>query len=153
MRIVPRYHCPLFGIHAYPQAILRRFEAPKMIIGLKDRDISNELAEVITRQMPDHNDRPQGFGKNLEPATVGDRRRTAHTLPMSLMIVTPKQSLHKSGIIRTKIRLRLKEALSLVAIRGAKSHDGTSRKGIILSTPKGLHRADTETSVLLQGKR
>ncbi|KAF8516046.1 hypothetical protein JB92DRAFT_2912196 [Gautieria morchelliformis] len=151
MRIVPGYHCPLFGIHAYPQAILRKFDLPEVIIGLKDRDISNELAELIARQKPHHNVGRRS-GKKLKPVTVGDQRRAAHTLPMSLMIVASKP-LHKSGIIRSKIKLRIKEALSLVAIRGARLHDETARKGIMLSTPKGLHRADIQTSLLLQGKR
>ena len=148
MRVVPHYQCSLFGAHAYPQAVLRKFEFPEQIIGFKDKGASNELARVIARQKRPN--QSPGSENSMRPVTVGDCRRTAHTVPMSVMIVTPKRPLHKSGVIRTKIKLRLKEALNLVVIRGAGLH--RSEKKIVLSTPEGLHREDIQTGIILQGK-
>jgi hypothetical protein len=48
------------------------------------------------------------------------------------------------------MKSRLKEARSLVAIRGATTHG--SEKGIVLSTPEGLHGENTQMGNILQGK-
>lgn len=90
---------------------------------------------------------------------VGDRRRAVHTLPMSLMVVTTKKGLHKGGVVRTRVKRRLKEALNLVVIRGAGPSERDGHKDndgcIAFRTPEGLQREEvaSEASGVLQGER
>ena len=147
-RVVPHYRCALFEAHAYPHAALRKFAFPDLMIQLKDRGVSNEFSKLVSR-WPSTQTLP--ISVEAEAVSVGDRRREAHTLPMSLMIVTPKRPLHKSGFVRTIIKRRVKEALNLVVIRGASPLNGLEQS-ITLKTPEGLHRDDVETSGILQGK-
>ena len=149
MRVVPQYHCSLFEAHAYPYAVLRKFEFPEQMINLKDKGVSNEVADVVAKQSPNQNRESGDFTRHN---SVGDHRRAAHTIPMSLMIVTSKRPLHKSGAIRMKMKMRLKEALSLVAIRGARTFGPEKR--IMFSASESLHHGkNAETCIVLEGKK
>jgi RNase P protein component len=136
-----------------------------MLISGSPKNSSSQTNMATTMQSKSHSDSVRaraGADAAAGAGHVGDRRRAAHTVPMSLMVVTPKKALHKSGVVRTRIKRRLKEALSLVAIRGAgprEDDDGLKAKDedkdgrIAFRTLEGLQRDDIEASGILQGKR
>ncbi|KAF8519487.1 hypothetical protein BU17DRAFT_65894 [Hysterangium stoloniferum] len=128
-----------------PFHMLKEFEDPVYMKNIKQKGVTQELDDVCLRQMAR---RSRVNVDNLElgkKSPVGDRRRQKHTLPMSMMISVPKH-IHKSGFLRTKLKARLKEALNLVAIRGAHVNSGNI---ISFATPAGV--LDPESSPLLQG--
>ncbi|KAF8574033.1 hypothetical protein K439DRAFT_880003 [Ramaria rubella] len=140
LHAVPCYQCTLFEAHAYPHAVLRQWERPEIMKQLKahgDRDTLDQTVYKATG-----ND--QGFEEDR------DSDRATHALPMSIMILVPKKPVHRSGIVRSKIKLRIKEALSLVAIRGAVA-PCNDKADIVLRTPEGISNKDCEASMILQG--
>ncbi|KIO23290.1 hypothetical protein M407DRAFT_27210 [Tulasnella calospora MUT 4182] len=60
------------------------------------------------------------------------KKRRKGQMPMSLIVPMSPYSLHKSGAIRKVVRSRLKEALRLVVVRGARGSDNCEASSAIL---------------------
>lgn len=144
LRVVPQYRCPLFTLYCYPFAVLKKYQDPEYMLMFKQKQSSNELGHLLSSVVP---------GIKISPPTCSfpnDLRREKETLPMPLMILTPKH-IHKSGFVRSKIKGRLREALKLVIIRGAVQ--AKSGNGIKFTFAQGLSLDSPDERLTLKGKQ
>jgi len=144
-KIVPPVTARPFVLTAYPVGVMDRFDDYKYMRKVRQRGISTEFDELVTTYT-------SGI-KYLPPQphlpASGDSRRKKHTIPMAVVITVPK-TVHKSAVLRNRLKSKLKEALRFVVILGARA-SGKAGEKIGFDTVEGIPEDNKEDALVVQG--
>lgn len=137
----PSFATSIFKLSLYPKALLRPWDDLNYITKVRQKGVSAELDEAFSEA--------RYSSSVFKGKFPGDTRRKKHSLPMSMVIFVPT-SLHSSAFIRNKLKSRIREAVRLVVVRGAKVSE---EKGdlIDLAAREGISRGSPECQLVLRG--
>ncbi|KIJ40394.1 hypothetical protein M422DRAFT_780706 [Sphaerobolus stellatus SS14] len=142
---IPQVSLPQFNLACYPFALMERFDDINYMRQARQRGISQEFDEALLQYT-------SGL-KTLAPqATLpspGDSRRKKYTLPISAAISVPK-TLHKSAVLRNKLKSRIREALRMVVVLGAKV-SGEKEDAVEITTAEGISLESKDDALVVQG--
>jgi hypothetical protein len=106
MRDFPIYTSTVFTLKAYPFALLQPFAA-SATLPFPDGHKKGPRSHLVGNMVSYRFERKVKQIRSLPPVAMG------------LVSVVGKKSVHPSAVIRSKIKIRMKEALRLVVTRGA----------------------------------